>query len=113
MRTLYEIIQMCKVGEIPTVDEMRYAICAMNSLNTFDGMALRDLAEAEKKGKKPFMLSSAEWQNKEHHSRWHRALNISPKEWLGPENDPDDPEVQERINMHVRLAEKIISKERK
>lgn len=49
MRTLGQIIEACRNGERPDVDELRLAVCAMDALMTFDRRAIWTLAEAEEK----------------------------------------------------------------
>lgn len=113
MRTLGEIIEACRSGEKPSVDELRYAVCAMDALMTFDRQALWKLAEAEQEGKKPFMVYSGVWQRDENFGRVKRALEKTPKEYVGWNNDPDNPEFQERRGKSVRMMESMIKGARK
>ena len=91
MKTLNEIVTAVRDGERPDYDDLRYAICAMDALTTFDRMAFMRLAEAEREGKKPFMVTSAQWQWEEHFNRQKRAGEKAPKEYVGWNNDPDNP----------------------
>lgn len=78
------------------VDELRLAVCAMDALMTFD-RRIWTLAEAEKRGRpRPLLNRSAVFQRDENFNRVRRALDKSPREWLGPEHNPDDPGVQSR-----------------
>lgn len=106
MRTLIEIIEECKNGGIPSIDEMRLAICAMSGLSSFDTSALRKLYEAETENKKPILTYSAKFQAEESHSRWHKALNVTPREYLGESFDPDNTEVQKRRKIALKIFEK-------
>ncbi|HCU2081809.1 TPA: hypothetical protein OUI22_000427 [Pseudomonas aeruginosa] len=108
MRTLGEIIEACRNGEKPDVDEMRYAICAMDALMTFDRQAIWKLAEAEQEGKKPMLVWSALWQRDENFGRVKRALAKSPKEYVGWNNDPDNPEFLARRSKSIKLAESLM-----
>lgn len=108
MRTLDEIVSAARGGEKPSVDELRYAVVAMDHLLTFDRMAFMTLAEAEREGKKPFLTRSAVWQWEEWFGRMKRALAKSPKEWLGPDNDPDSAEVQKRRAIASKIMDKAI-----
>ncbi|MNO61326.1 hypothetical protein D3C76_519730 [compost metagenome] len=108
MRTLGQIIEAARVGQKPDVDELRYAVCAMDALMTFDRNAFFRLAEAEQDGKKPFLTSSAVWQRDEHFGRVKRAMEKSPKDYLGPNYDPDRPEVQQRRRSAVALLDKVM-----
>lgn len=105
MRTLDEIVSSARDGEKPSVDELRYAVCAMDALLTFDRMAFMRLAEAEQKGQKPFLTRSAVWQWEEHFRRVKLAFGKSPKDWLGTNNDPDNAEVQERRRAAIQIVE--------
>ncbi|MDD2885303.1 MAG: hypothetical protein PHT48_09695 [Dechloromonas sp.] len=96
MKNLGDIIEMVRNGEKPDYEELRYAICAMDALMTFDRMALMKLAEAENDGKQPFLTYSAKYQYEENFNRVKRALEKSPKEFVGWNNDPENPEFLER-----------------
>ena len=88
MRTLSEIISAAKSNEPVDVEELRYALCALEGLASFDSMELRRLAEE----KKPSTWSRYELS----FHRWKAALSKSPKEWLGSQYDPANPEYQKR-----------------
>lgn len=112
MRTLGQIIEACRNGERPDVDELRLAVCAMDALMTFDRRAIWTLAEAEEKrgGRAPLLNRSAVFQRDENFNRVRRALDKSPREWLGPEHNPDDPGVQSRRQTFNAIAEKWVSR---
>jgi hypothetical protein len=109
MKTLGEIIDMAMNGEKPDYDDMRYAICAMSALMSFDRMALSSLSKGEKEKKRPILTYSASFQYEERFNRLKTAYSRTPKEWLGPNNDPDSEEVQRRKKMHTKLVDKIIN----
>lgn len=110
-KTLREIIEAVRDGERPEYDDLRYAICAMSALSIFDRQAFMKLAEAERESKKPFMVTSAQWQWEEHFNRTKRAMAKAPKEYVGWNNDPDNPEFLERRKHATRLMDRIISKQ--
>ncbi|KES23132.1 MULTISPECIES: hypothetical protein [unclassified Pseudomonas] len=110
MRTLGAIIEAARAGEKPTVDELRYAVCALDILMTFDRNALFKLAEAEQEGKKPVLVYSPTWQRDESFNRVKRAMEKSPKDYLGPNYNPDSTEVQQRRRAAARLYEKAIQR---
>ena len=107
MRTLNEIVTAVRDGERPDYDELRYAICAMDALGVFNRNALMKLAEAEKAQKKPFLTTSAEWQWQEHYRREKAAGEKSPKEYIGWNNDPENPEFLRRRETAKRLMQSI------
>lgn len=111
MKNLGDIIDDCMSGKKPEYDELRYAICAMDALMTFDRMTLSDLVKTEKGEKKPILSYSAIFQYKERFDRIKKAFSVSPKKWLGVNNDPDLPEVQTRRRKANKLVEKIINKQ--
>lgn len=110
MRTLSEIVDAVRDGERPDYEDLRYAICAMDALTTFDRMAFMKLAEAEREGKKPFLTSSAQWQWEEHFSRQKRAGEKPPKEYVGWNNDPDNPEFLKRRAVANKVMAKVYEK---
>ena len=109
MMTLNEIIESVRDGGRPDYEDLRYAICAMAALQVFDSRALMKLAQAEREGKKPFMINSAEWQWEEYFNRHKRAGQKPPKEYVGWSNDPDNPDYLERRKVAMRIADAAFS----
>lgn len=103
MNTLSDIINAVRDGEKPDYEELRYAICAMSALSVFNRKALMNLAEAEREGKKPFLSYSAVHQWEEHYRREQTALGKSPKEYVGWNNDPENPEFLSRRNSSKKI----------
>lgn len=101
MRTLFEIIEAAKVGEPTTHEECLYALLAYAGLAYFDSSALRMLAFDP-----PSKFRTPEREAEESHRRWKAALDKSPKDWLGPSNDP----ANEACRRNVRLARKLFDK---
>lgn len=108
MKKLIDIIEAVKNNEKPDYDELRYAVLALSALKTFDSMAIGKLAEGEREKKKPFLMYSAEWQFKESFNRNKRALDKSPKEWIGWDNDPENPEYQKRRKISIKILNKFL-----
>lgn len=104
-RTLGEIVEACRAGERPEYDDLRLAVCCLDIMGTFDRQAMDKLAEAEREAKRPFMLTSAVWQQEERHSRLKRMLAKTPCEVLGASYNPDDPEVQKRRAASARILQ--------
>ena len=103
-KTLSEIINQCKSGDIPDVDDARMAICVMDSLMVFDGFSLSRAASRELAGKTP--VFTAEWQYTERFNRVKRAMLKTPIDWLGDANDPDNPGVQKRREISNKIVQK-------
>lgn len=110
MTTLGEIIEAAKSGQRPEYDDLRLAVCAMDMLMTFDRQAIWKLAEAETKGKKPFLSYSSVFQRDENFQRVKRAMEKDPKTYLGPTYDPDSPEVQSRRRKSIALMDKALAR---
>lgn len=106
--TLGEIIESAKSGGRPDYDDLRLAVCALDALMAFDRMAIWKLAEAEAEDKKPLLVWSALWQRDENFRRVKTALGVPPKVYLGPNNDPDCPDVQERRRAAGALLEGLM-----
>lgn len=111
--SLGQIVEAVRSGERPNYEDLRYAICALVALSIFDSQALQRLAETEKEGKRPFLVSSAEWQWHEHYERRRRALDKAPKDYVGWNNDPDNPAFRERRAQAARLVEKVLRQKAK
>lgn len=88
MRTLAEILEDAEDGGTPEYDELRYAVLALNALITFDGVSMVRAASDKT------MDHSQALQD--HIRRVSGARSTHPKLWLGWENDPENPEHQER-----------------
>jgi len=105
--TLSQIIDMAKAGEqVPNLD-LIYAVCALESLNTFGFRALGCAAEREWKQSLPNSLGSAQHQHAVQFRRIKAALEQAPILWLGWENDPFNPDYQKRRKASLRLFEKV------
>lgn len=101
MKTLLQIIEDCKDGKIPDINDARFAICALDALSTFDASSIRRFAEMEK--------GHALMEYNEHFRRWKTALGNPPIEWLGESNNPDNPVYQQRRRMARKIFDKVSS----
>lgn len=107
MRSLQEIIDIIRDGGTAEYEELRYAVCAMDALLTFDSLALSRLAMAEYEKENPVMSNSAMYQYEQMFSRNKTAMASSPKEWVGWNNDPDNPEFLKRRKVSSAVVRKI------
>lgn len=111
VRTLFEIIDEAKGGGRPEYDELRYALVALDALHNFDTRELMRLGAMYRDGKK-FCITLDPWRSyEESFKRIKAALGKSPKEWLGPNNDPDSPLVQKRRAAALKLFDRVMAKE--
>lgn len=108
-KSLDQILQETRTGGRPEYDELRYALLAMEALFTFASRGISNLALAQHENKAPLLVYSAAFQHDENRRRLGAALSKPPKEWLGPNHDPDDPAVQERRKAAVRLFESMMN----
>lgn len=109
MRTLYEIIESAKDGEKPSHDECYWAMLALSALHHFDNQDISKLAEYY--GKLGFEKNApfgAKFRASESFNRFKKALNKSPQEWVGWNNDPSNPEYQKMRQVANRLLSKVI-----
>lgn len=104
MRTLNDIIDAVKSNEETTKEELLYALLTVNALSIFDRQSLEKLAE---KDTNPHLFSAG-YQFKESWRRWKEAGNKNPKDWLGYNNDPTNPEYQKERKIFKKLADKIV-----
>jgi len=110
MKTLGEVIDVCKNGGKPDLDDARFAICALDALLTFESTALMRLAQREDEGKSPGIMFSAGRNWETHFNRVKKAMNKPPLEWLGPNSHPDDPAVQERRKTSQKIWDAAMAK---
>ena len=87
-----------------SVDELRYAVIALASL---DNLAMGVLMDSYRDDTRPLGKTRIEDIYKAHNT----ALNKSPKEWLGRDNDPENPEYQRFHAMGVKLLKKALKGE--
>ena len=101
MRTLLEIINAAKSGEMPTHKECYWAMLALEALQGFDSRALSQLAS------RPSKIMTPEFQWKESFYRTKRALNKDPKTYIGPNNDPSTEAFQKRRSIALKILAKV------
>ncbi len=88
MRTLTKILDAANGNKPLTVEEGRYALCAMSGLCVLDGLDM-DQDDVDRH----LALRRTE--------RWQRVLSMDPRKHLGWENDPANPKFQTR-RAHMR-----------
>lgn len=102
MKTLFEIIEAVKDGERPEYDELRYALLAMDFLETdLHQFLLMDLYGKDKLqgwDKKRFEMKYEQHQ---------KALKMDPKTYVGS-FDPDLLGRQKERAAHKRIFEKFM-----
>lgn len=101
MKTLQEIVEICKSGKKPTIDDARFAICVLDALLTFETMRLMRRAKDSDVARREY---------EEHFNRCRAAFSQHPMDYLGEEYNPDIPDVQKRRNISAKLVDKIMQK---
>lgn len=107
MRNLYDIIEDCKTNGRPDYEELRYALLVYNFLFNMDHKNLRDELLKEERPAK--FIRELKAQNSFDMAK--KALNKSPKEYLGWNNDPENPEYQRFHAIGCKLVDKALKGE--
>jgi hypothetical protein len=103
MRTLFEIIESAKDGNMPTHEECYWAMLGLSALHYFDHSNLRTLCFKETINPIIKKLKA-----EESFKRFQLALNKSPKDWVGWNNDPANPEYQKMRAVGTKLLNKVL-----
>jgi len=88
-----------KIGGKPEYDELRYALLAYVSMFNIEHRQLRD--ELSNENPQPKFIRDIKLKNS--FDMYKGALSKSPKDWLGWNNDPDNPDYQKRMKMRVKM----------
>jgi hypothetical protein len=104
MRTLSEIIEDTKDGNMPTHEECYWAMLCFNWLLNNDHRRLQEELLAENQA--PEFIRKMKADNS--HNAYNTALNKSPKDYLGPNNDPSNPEYQRFRKFGNKIVDKFI-----
>lgn len=110
MKTLGEIISLTKKNGKPEYEELRYAVCALSALLNFSHSDIFRLVENKDK---KVTLFTPENTYEEQFNRNKKAFNTPPKEWLGPNYDPENPEYIKRQEQTSKFIDKFMEKEQK
>ena len=106
MRILADIVEDVKCNKKPDYEELRYAVLVYSFMLNMDHRNLIECLTSEKE-MAPF-IKKLKVDNSQ--KMYHDALNKSPKEYLGWNNDPENPEYQKFHEMGSKLVDKIIQK---
>ena len=106
MRTLSEIIEMVKCNKRPDYDELKYALLTYVSMMNNDHNQLKRELLSEKRSSA--FIRKLEAENS--FNMYKTALNKSPKEYLGWNNDPENPEYKKFHKIGNKLVDKLIKK---
>lgn len=104
MRTLREIIEAARDGQVPTHEECYWALLVFAELHGFDHRHILEVKE--RAGEDEFAAKM--WAD-DSQRRYLEALNADPEVWLGPENDPANPEYQELRKAWGKVIDQFLS----
>ncbi|MEY8416668.1 hypothetical protein AAK964_10235 [Tissierella praeacuta] len=107
MRNLIDIIEDVKDNKRPDYEEVRYALLVYDFMFNMDHRVLREILLSDKETSK--FIKELKAQNSFDMAK--NALNKSPKEYLGWNNDPENPEYQKFRRMGNKLLDTFVSKE--
>ena len=108
MRDLSEIIEECKLNGNPDYDELMYSLLVMTGiLNLVNSELIKLYVEGSIpcESIRKMKLDSGSC------TMYKKALNKSPKEYLGWSNDPENPEYQRFHAIGNKLVEKVLKGE--
>lgn len=105
MRNLSDIVEDCKLNKEVDYQELKYALLVYVSLMNMASMSIREMTPD-----KPLILAM---KKDLIHKMYHTALNKSPKEYLGWNNDPENPEYQKFHQIGNKLVDKALKGELK
>ncbi len=110
-RTLMEIVESAKDGQKPSHDDCYWAMLALDYLLTYANQDLRKSIGhlVVPNGKVPNDLTLKIRLN-ENFERNKLALGVNPKAWLGPTNDPANPERQRERASNKKIFDHVSEK---
>lgn len=109
METLYEIIENVKDNKRPDYEELRYALLVLDFMFNMDHSNLRKELLSDKKD--PEFIREIKAQNSFDMAKG--ALNKPPKDYLGWDNDPENPEYQKRREMSNKIFNNFLTQRKK
>ena len=107
---LGEIIDSIKHNKPVDIEDMIYAILMLDSLWFWEKRAIRDMADVKRGYRKAMLNGDPLFQEKESLRRSQTSYDKNPKEWMGWENDPKNPDYQKRIEIGNKILEKLMNK---
>ena len=110
MKTLSEVIENIKSGTTVATDDLLYSVLALDALITFENATLNRIAS-------PVLLKDElpskmiiKLNVEEKFQRLKRAYAKPPKEWVGWNNDPKNPEYLDRVEASRKIFETLVKR---
>jgi hypothetical protein len=107
MRTLYDIIEATKKNEKPEYDELRYSLLALTGILNLVNSELTTLYVEGKMPNEFIRKLKLDGIC----SMYGKALRKPPKEYLGWNNDPENPDYQRFHEIGLKLVDKALKGE--
>lgn len=104
MRNMSEIIEDCKLNKPVDNTELRYSVIALTNLVNMAISALNGFYKDDIKIFEKMRIENI-------HNAYRTVLNKSPKDWLGWDSDPENPEYQRFHEMGNKLVDKTLKGE--
>lgn len=104
MRTLFEIIDGAKDGNMPTHEECYWAMLALSTLHYIANSKLMQCVSMNISPLKQKIFAENEFKTSQ------AALNKSPKDFVGWNNDPSNPEYQKLRKSGAKVIDKVLDK---
>jgi hypothetical protein len=104
MKNLSEIIENCKLDKSVDNEDLQYAVIALTKIANMGASTIRHLYKEEAR-------LSDKLRCENFHKAYNSALNKHPKEWIGWNDDPKNPEYQKFYAWGGKLIEKAIKGE--
>lgn len=104
MKTLDEIIEELKTNGKPEYEDLRYSVLVLVGMLNMDHINLRNVLMSEKELSPLVKKLKAE----NSFSMYKTALNKPPKEYLGWNNDPENPEYQKFHALGLKILDKVM-----
>lgn len=105
MQKLSEIIEKCKLDKPVDNEDLQYAVIVLTTIANMGAAAVNHLYSKDN------MSFADKLRSENFHKAYGGALNKTPKEWLGWNNDPKNPEYQKFHAWGSKLVEKAIKGE--
>lgn len=107
MHSLFDIVEDVKDNKKPDYEELRYALLVYSFMFNMDHRRLRE--ELLKEERPNQFIREIKAQNS--FDMFKKALEKSPKDFLGWQDDPENPEYQRFRALGNNLLDKVLNKD--
>ncbi len=111
MRSTVEIILAVQGSKPATDEELRMALLALNSIDSFRERTILRLVDAIEHKKPEIVAVFAKEASRQRDTLFY-AMKKDPQEWLGADHIPGNPQYERRRRVGLALLDRIISQEK-